>query len=126
MLVKLRCGSTDRDIRSASAHPGRIGSGVSARANNNDASTPLVVGRNTAAAIDRVALSTIAVSSTRSTKPSSSTTRTSNGVESISTTSPGRATVIAPNGPSGCLDNERRVRADPNVCLPSARRLTSR
>jgi hypothetical protein len=61
----------------------------------------LVVGRSTAAAMVRVAWSTRPVSSTRSTVPSSCTTRTSSGVESICVHSPGRAAVTAPNGPAG-------------------------
>jgi hypothetical protein len=126
MLVRLWCGSTERVSRSASAQPGRIGSGVSDRASSNDASTALVVGRSTAAAMVRVAWSTSPVSSTRSTLPSSSTTRTSSGVESISVHSPGRAAVTVPNGASGCLASDRRVRAEPKVCLPADRRATSR
>ncbi|MFE7973770.1 hypothetical protein [Streptomyces shenzhenensis] len=65
------CGSTDRDIRKASAQPGRIGSGVIARASNSAASTAFVDGRSTAAASVRVAMSTMPVSSTVSTVPSS-------------------------------------------------------
>jgi hypothetical protein len=84
----------------AATHGGRPRAAPGGR---SEASTAFVVGRNTAPGIDRVALSTIAVSSTRSTMPSSSTTRTSNGAASISTISPGRATVNAPNGPSGCF-----------------------
>ena len=55
MAVSRRCGSTDRDMRSASAQPGRIGSGVSARASSSAASTAFVDGRSTAAGIVRVA-----------------------------------------------------------------------
>ena len=69
LLVRHRCGSTDRDIRSASDQPGRIGTGVSALANSRDASTAFVVGRSTAAGTERVALSTMPVNSTRSTVP---------------------------------------------------------
>jgi hypothetical protein len=65
------CGSTERDIRRASDQPGRIGSGVIARASNSAASTAFVDGRSTAAANVRVARSTIPVSSTESTVPSS-------------------------------------------------------
>jgi hypothetical protein len=42
MATSRWCGSTDRDIRSASTQPGRIGSGVTAQASNNAASTALV------------------------------------------------------------------------------------
>ena len=87
--VSRRCGSTERDIRRASDQPGRIGSGVSARASSTAASTALVVGRSTAAGMLRVARSMIQVSSARSTMPLSSTTRTSIGVESICIHSPG-------------------------------------
>ena len=66
----------------------------------------------------RVARSISQVSSTRSTSPSSSTTRTSSGVESICVHSPGRTAVTVPNGPSGRLANDRRVRAEPKVCRP--------
>jgi hypothetical protein len=120
------CGSTEQAMRNASGQPGRIGSGVSALASSSEASTAFVVGRNTAAAIVRVATSTIIVSSARSTVPSSSTTRTSSGVESTGHHSPGRSTVTAPNGPSGRCASDRRVGAEPNVCRPAAIRATSR
>ena len=55
MLVRLWTGSTERVSRSASAQPGRIGSGVSARASSSDASTASVDGRSTAPARVRVA-----------------------------------------------------------------------
>ena len=74
----------------------------------------------------RVAMSIIQVSSARSVTPLSSTTRTSSGVESICVHSPGRTAVTVPNGPSGCLASDRRVRADPNVCFPGATRAASR
>ena len=124
--VSLRCGSTERDIRSASAQPGRIGSGVSARASSSAASTALVDGRSTAAGIVRVAMSMSQVSSARSVMPLSSTTRTSTGVESICIHSPGRALATVPNAPSGRLASDCRVRADPNVCRPAETRATSR
>ncbi|MDW5323828.1 hypothetical protein [Plantactinospora sp. KLBMP9567] len=68
----------------------------------------------------------IQLSSTRSTTPLSSTTRTSNGVESICIHSPGRTAVTVPNGPSGRWASDRRVRADPKVCLPVEIRSASR
>jgi hypothetical protein len=103
------CGSTEADIRNASLQPGRIGSAVTDRASNADASTAFVEGRNTAAVIDRVATSTNAVSSTRAVTASSSSTITSSGVESICITSPGAVTSICEKAPSGraarlCLD----------------------
>ncbi|WP_317985959.1 hypothetical protein [Streptomyces sp. 5-10] len=88
----LRCGKTDRDIFSASTQPGLIGSGVRARASSSEASTDLVVGRTTTAAMVRVATSTRPQSSTRPGIPSSSRTSTSSGVESICISSPGAAT----------------------------------
>ncbi|MCQ4084083.1 hypothetical protein NGB36_26790 [Streptomyces sp. RB6PN25] len=54
-------GSTDRDIRRASAHPGRIVSGVTLRASRTEASAAFVVGRSTAAVIDLVAMPTMAL-----------------------------------------------------------------
>ena len=116
--VSRRCGSTERDIRRASAHPGRIGSGVSARASSTAASTALVVGRSTAAGIVRVARSMIQVSSARSTMPLSSTTRTSMGVESICIHSPGRAAVTDPNGPSGGFASRPAGPRRPERVLP--------
>ncbi len=126
MTASRRCGSTDRDMRSASAQPGRIGSGVSARASSSAASTALVDGRSTAAGMVLVATSISQVSSARSIMPLSSTTRTSTGVESICIHSPGRTAVTIPNGPAGRLASERRVRADPKVCRPAETRATSR
>lgn len=69
MSSSLRNGSTERDMRSASAQPGRIGSGVRQRARSSDASTDLVVGRSAAAGMLRVATSIIQVGSARSTVP---------------------------------------------------------
>ena len=57
ICVSRRCGSTDRDMRSASGHPGRIGSGVIERASSSAASTALVAGLRTAAGTVRVAMS---------------------------------------------------------------------
>ncbi len=74
-----------------------------------------MVGRSTAAVMDLVAISTMPTSSTRSATPLSSRTSTSNGVESISISSPGRQTVTRPNASSGWLAKDRRVRADPVV-----------
>ncbi|MEU5544930.1 hypothetical protein AB0G85_21425 [Streptomyces sioyaensis] len=85
-------------MRRASDQPGRIGSGVIARASSSAASTAFVDGRSTNAASVLVA--------------------TSSGVESISITSPGRAAVSCPNIRFGCLPSERRVRADPSRCRP--------
>ena len=90
-----------------------------ALASNTAASAALVDGRSTAAGIVRVARSIIQVSSTRSASPLSSTTRTFNGVESICIHSPGRTAVTVPNGRSGRLANDWRVRAEPVVCLPA-------
>ncbi|MET7427245.1 hypothetical protein [Dactylosporangium sp. NPDC005555] len=120
------CGSTEAAIRSASLQPGRIGSAVTARASNTDASTALVDGRNTAAVIDRVATSTRAVSSTRAVTPSSSSTITSNGVESICIISPGAVTPTCENADSGRAASDRRARAVPVVCRPRDSRANSR
>jgi hypothetical protein len=64
---------------------------VRARASSTLASTDFVVGRSTAAGTVLVATSIIPVSSTRPGTPSSSSTMTSRGVESISISSPGAA-----------------------------------
>ena len=65
-----RCqGSAERDIASASAQPGRIGSGVTVRASSTLASTDLVVGRSTAAVTVLVATSIMPVRSTRPANP---------------------------------------------------------
>jgi hypothetical protein len=115
-----RCqGSADRDIASASAQPGRIGSGVTVRASSTLASTDLVAGRSTAAVTVLVATSIMPVRSTRPASPSSRRTSTSSGVESICMISPGAHASACPNGPSGRSASERRVRADPVVCLPA-------
>jgi hypothetical protein len=119
-------GNTDRAIRNASGHPGRSGCGVNALANNNTASTALVLGRSTTAARVRVAMSTSPVSSARSVLPSSSTTSTSNGVESISISSPGRNAVTTVCAPSGRRASDRRVRAEANVPRPASIASTSR
>ena len=113
-------------MRRASTRPGRIGSGASDRARSTAASAALFVGRRIAAGIVRVARSMTQVNSARSTSPVSSTTRTSMGVESICIHSPGRDAVTDPNGPSGGFAADLRVRADPKVCFPWDRRLTSR
>ncbi|MGW3953002.1 hypothetical protein ACWEKM_19255 [Streptomyces sp. NPDC004752] len=76
--------------------------------------------------IDRVAASTMPTSSHRSTTPLSSRTSTSNEVESISISSPGRQTVTWSKAPSGWLASERRVRAEPVVCSPASSRLNRR
>ncbi len=89
------------------------------RASSTLASADLVVGCSTAAVTVRVAISIIAVSSTRPATPSSSRTMTSSGVESICITSPGAFTCRWANGPSGRAASDRRVRADPVVCLPA-------
>jgi hypothetical protein len=65
-------------------------------------------------------------SSTRPGTPSSSSTSTSSLVESICTSSPGRQAVSSPNGPSGRLASDRRVRAEPVVCRPWLSRSNSR
>jgi hypothetical protein len=84
MSTSRPCGSREADIRSASAHPGRIGSGTNIRANSSAASTALVpTGRRTAAQTVRVATSIAIVRSARTVTPSSSSTITSSGVESI-------------------------------------------
>ena len=103
-------------IFSASGQPGRTGSGVRARASSTLASTNFVVGRSTAAGTTLVATSIIPVISTRPGTPSSSSTRTSSGVESICTTSPGAATSSDPNVPFGRPASDRRVEADPVTC----------
>ena len=113
-------------MRSASGQPGRIGSGVIARASSTATSTALVDVRSTAAGMVRVAMSMSQVSSARSVMPLSRTTRTSSGVESICVHSPGRAAVTVPNGPAGAFARDRRVRAEPKVCFPEAARAASR
>jgi len=102
------------------------GRGAASAPSSSDASTAFVVGRSTAAGMLRVATSIIQVSSARSTVASSRTTRTSRGVESTITHSPGRTAVTVPNGPSGRWASDRRVGADPNVCRPVESRLTRR
>ena len=121
-----RQGSTEQAMLSASAQPGRIGSGVTVRASSKAASTDLVVGRSTAAVTVRVARSTMPVSSARPATPSSSSTMTSNGVESISTSSPGRLAASWLKGRPGRLASDWRVRADPVVCRPAVTRSNSR
>ena len=91
---------------------------MSARASSTLASTDRVVGRSTAAGTTRVATSIIPVSSTLPGTPSSSRTSTSSGVESICTISPGAAAGTTENIPSGRAASDRRVAADPVVCLP--------
>ncbi|MFE0201057.1 hypothetical protein ACFW0I_35710 [[Kitasatospora] papulosa] len=70
--------------------------------------------------IDRVAMSTIAVSSTFSAIPSSRRTSTSSGVESICISSPGALAGSSPNGPGGRALTDRRVLADPVAYVPVA------
>ncbi len=119
-------GSRDIDIRSADGQPGRIGSGTSILASTSDASTALVpTGRSTAAQMLRVATSTAMVKSARTGTPSSASTITSIGVESIWICSPGRIANVGVNTPSGRLASCRRVTADPNVCRPTDSRSIS-
>ena len=106
--------------------PGRIGSGVTVRASSTLASTDLADGRSTAAVTVRVATSIIPVRSTRPGTPSSSSTITSSGVESICISSPGAATGSWPNMPSGRPASDRRVDAEPVVCFPWASRPNNR
>ena len=119
MSSSRRNGNAERDNAKAWAQPGRIGSGVTVRASNTLASTDLVVGRSTAAVRLLVATSITPVRSTRAGTPSSRRTSTSSGVESICINSPGAAALLSPNGPSGRSASDRRVRADPVVCLPA-------
>jgi len=91
---------------------------VSARASSTLASADFVVGLSTAAGTTLVATSIMPVSSTRPGTPSSSSTSTSSGVESICTTSPGAAAGSDPNMPSGLPASDRRVDADPVACRP--------
>ena len=126
IAASLACGSTDADIASASAQPGRIGSGTSIRASSSAASTAFVpTGRSTAAPIVRVATSTAIVRSARTVRPGSASTITSSGVESTCTCSPGRAASAGVNGPAGRFAACRRVAADPNVCRPADSASTS-
>ncbi|MFE2109206.1 hypothetical protein ACFXAF_25545 [Kitasatospora sp. NPDC059463] len=97
-LSSRRCGSTERDIRRASAQPGRINSGVTARASSTLASTDVVVGRSTPSDSVLVATSIMPVSSIRPGTPSSSRTIASIGVESICMTWPGANAGSSPNG----------------------------
>jgi hypothetical protein len=127
MLISRACGISDADIRNASAHPGRIGSGTRVRASSRAASTALVpAGRRTAAQMVREATSTAILSSSRPVTPSSSTARTSSGVVSIWTTSPGRTAVVGVNGACGRRPCDLRVVAAPNECLPSSSALIRR
>lgn len=119
MSLSRRCGGADSDIASAFAQPGRIGSGVTVRASSTLASTDFADGCSTATVTVLVATSTIPVSSTRPSTPSSKRTSTSSGVESISITSPGALTRSWLNGPSGRVASDRRVRADPVTCRPA-------
>jgi hypothetical protein len=113
-------------MRSAADQPGRISSGTSIRASSNAASTAFVpTGRSTPAQIVLVATSTAIVRSARTGIPDSSNTITSIGVESICTCSPGRAAIVAVNGPSGRFAVCRRVTAEPNVCRPTDNASTS-
>ena len=113
------------DIPSASAQPGRIGSGVTARASSTLASTALVDGRSTAAVMVLVATSIMPVSSARSVMPLSSTPGRPPAWSRSASTRPGPR-VRPPNGPSGRLASDRRVRADPKVCLPADSSSSSR
>ena len=88
------------------------------RASSTLASTDRADGRSTAAVTVRVATSIIPVSSTRPGTPASSSTSTSSGVESMCISSPGAAAGSWPNMPSGRPASDRRVDADPVVCLP--------
>jgi hypothetical protein len=127
MLISLACGISEADMRSASAHPGRIGSGTRTRASSRAASTALVpAGRRIAAQIVLVATSTAIVSSTRPVTPSSRMASTSSGVVSIWTTSPGRAAAVGVNGASGRRPCDRRLVAAPKMCRPSAMTFSSR
>jgi hypothetical protein len=83
-------------------------------------------GHSTAAQMVRVATSTAIVSSARTATPPSSSTITSNGVESTCTCSPGRTAAVGVNGPSGRLAACRRVTAEPKVCRPVASTSISR
>ena len=76
--------------------------------------------------IDLVARSTMPVNSTLPGTPLCSNTSTSNGVESICISSPGRTAVNTPYGVSGFAAIERRVRAEPVMCRPWANRSNSR
>jgi hypothetical protein len=78
------------------------------------------VGRRTAAGTTLVATSIIPVISTRPGTPSFSSTRTSSGVESTWTTSPGAAAASDPNVPAGRPASDRRVDADPVTWRPRA------
>lgn len=92
----------DRDIASASSHPGRIRMGVTICASRIAASTdPVPIGRRTVAQILRVATSSAIVSSALPTTPSARTTITSKGVLSSITSSPGRNATVGVNGGAG-------------------------
>jgi hypothetical protein len=98
---------------------------VTVRASSTHASTDRVDGRSTAAVTLRVATSIMAVSSTRPGVPSSSSTSTSSGVESICISSPGAAASACPNG-GGRAASDWRARADPVMCRPRASVANSR
>ena len=105
-------------MRSASAQPGRIGSGVNARASSSAASTALVVGPQHRRG-DRAGRQVDHPGQLDPVdRPSSSTTRTSSGVESICIHSPGRAAVTVPNGPSGRLGQRPAGAGRAEVCRP--------
>lgn len=81
------------------------------RARRAEASAAFVVGRSTAAVIDLDAMSTSAVNSTFSAMPSSSRTKTSNGVESICISSPGAIAACSNHswrGPGQLVPGQRR------------------
>ena len=77
-------------------------------------------GRKIAAQSVLVPMSIAATSSGRPGTPSSMTAKTSSGVPSISTSSPGLPAVIGVNAPTGRLAVCLRVVAGPKVCLPAA------
>jgi hypothetical protein len=124
--ARRRWGSTDRDMRSASAQPGRIGSGVRHRARSKAASAPFADGRSTAAGIVLVAQSIIQVSSGRPVIPLSKRAAMFSGEESINIHWPGRNAVTVPGSRSVAGACDRRVRADPRVWPPGATPSSSR
>lgn len=126
IVTSRSCGIREAARRSEASQCGRIGSGTTILASSNAASTALVpTGRSTAAQIVRVAMSTAIVRSARPGTPSSSSTMTSIGVESIWTCSPGLLADVGVNIACGRLAICRRVTAEPNVCLPAVSRSSS-
>ena len=118
--VSRRCGSTDRDIRSASgpARPHRLRgqrAGQQQRRVHRLGRRPQHRGGD---GPGRDGRSSRSARRGRSCRCPARPARPAGWSRSASTR-PGRTAVTVPNGPSGRLASDRRVRADPKVCLPA-------